>query len=72
MHAVLNNIQDIYMSANMQVYLGDGKSRAPLFLQNIQADAAIAVNIWMEHLCLECNLAYLQLFFVSNRFQFVS
>jgi hypothetical protein len=59
-------------SANMQIHLGDGKSRAPLFLENIQADAAIAVNIWMEHLRLECNLSYLQLFLSVNRFLVVS
>lgn len=40
----------------LNIYLGNSKSRAPLFLQNIKANAAIAVDIWVENLCPECHL----------------
>lgn len=37
-------------------YLGNSKSRAPLFLKNIQANAAIAVDVRMENFCPESHL----------------
>lgn len=37
-------------------YLGYGKGRTPLLLQNIKADATITINIRVEDLCPECNL----------------
>lgn len=36
--------------------LGDGKSWAPLFFENIETNASIAIDIWMENLGLKCNL----------------
>lgn len=40
----------------LDIYLGYGQGRAPLFLQNVKANAAIAVNVRVKHLCPECNL----------------
>lgn len=40
--------------------LGYGESRAPLLLQNIQANATIAIDIWVKDLCPECNLHSIQ------------
>jgi hypothetical protein len=34
-------------------YLRNGESRAPLFLQDVKANAAIAVDIGVKHFCLE-------------------
>lgn len=36
-------------------YLGNGQSRAPLLFQNVQANAALAVDIWVVNLCLELH-----------------
>ena len=36
--------------------LGDGEGGAPLLLENVQADAAIAVDVWVEDLRPETNL----------------
>ena len=37
-------------------HLGNGEGRAPLFFQNVKANASIAVDIRVEHFCPECNL----------------
>jgi len=42
--------------ANRQQHLRDGESRGPLTLQNVQANATIAVNIAVVDLCLELHL----------------
>lgn len=36
--------------------LGNSKSWAPLFFEDIKTNASITVDVWVEHLCLKCNL----------------
>lgn len=38
------------------IYLGYGKGRAPLLLQNIKTNSPIAIDIGVKDLCPECNL----------------
>lgn len=37
-------------------YLGYGKGRAPLLLEDVKTDATIAINVRMENFCTEGNL----------------
>ncbi|KAK9931423.1 hypothetical protein M0R45_018698 [Rubus argutus] len=37
-------------------YVVNGQGGAPLFLQYVRANAAIAVNVRVKHLCPECNV----------------
>ncbi len=39
-----------------QTNLGNGQCRTPLFLENVQANTAIAIDVGMKHLCSKCNL----------------
>lgn len=34
-------------------HLRNGQSRAPLLLKNVKAYASIAIDVWMEDLCLK-------------------
>ena len=43
---------------NADHYLWDGQSRAPLFLENVEANAVVAVDVWVEHLGAERDLKY--------------
>lgn len=45
-----------FMGQSSGAHLGYGQSRAPLLLKDVQADAALAVDIGMVQLCLELNL----------------
>lgn len=47
--------------------LGYGEGRAPLLLQNIEANATVAVNIGMKDLCPECNLNGKKNFFFKSQ-----
>jgi hypothetical protein len=42
--------------ADRQQHLADSERRAPLVFQDVQADAAIAVNVAVVDACLECDL----------------
>ncbi len=44
-------------AANRQQHFADGQCRTPLFLENIQADASLAVDIGMVHLLLRVGVA---------------
>lgn len=37
-------------------YLGNGQGRAPLLFEDVKADTAIAINVWMVDFCPEGNL----------------
>jgi len=37
-------------------HLGNGEGRAPLFFQNVKANASVAVDIRVKHLRPKCNL----------------
>jgi hypothetical protein len=39
-----------------QQNLGNGQCWTPLFLENVQANTPIAIDIGMKDLCSECNL----------------
>jgi hypothetical protein len=47
-----------HQARNADHYLWYGQSRAPLFLENVKANAAIAVDVWVEHLGAERDLKY--------------
>ncbi len=42
--------------ADGQQHLGHSERRAPLILQNVEADAAAAVDVAVVDACLECDL----------------
>ena len=42
--------------ADGEQHLGDGQRRAPLILEDVQADVAVAVDVRVEHLRLEHHL----------------
>lgn len=46
--------------AYREQHLGYCEGRAPLLFQDIKADATIAVNVGVEHLCSEGNLGWLE------------
>ena len=46
--------------ADAEKNLGDGKGRAPLLLEDIEADAALAIHVGMVHLRLEVHLGRLE------------
>lgn len=43
-----------------KAHLGNGESGAPLFLQDVQADAALAVDVGVVQLGLELHLGWLE------------
>ena len=47
---------DFTTGITLSVYLGYGKGRAPLLLENVKTDASVAVDVRMENLCSERNL----------------
>lgn len=47
---------DCYTRERSITNLGNGERRTPLVLQDVKADAAIAVYVWMEHLGAKCYL----------------
>jgi hypothetical protein len=50
---------EIYHGTHMRVQqqnLGNGQCWTPLFLENVQANTPIAIDIGMKDLCSECNL----------------
>lgn len=42
--------------ADGQQHLGNSQSGAPLVLEDVEANAPVAVDVWMEHLGAECHL----------------
>jgi len=46
--------------ANREQHLGDGKSGAPLFFEDIKTDASVAVDVRVEDLSLKGNLRGLE------------
>lgn len=46
------------MAYNYKYYLGYGKSRAPLLLEDIKANATITIDIWMKDFGAEGDLKY--------------
>jgi hypothetical protein len=55
--------------ADGEQHLGDGQRRAPLVLEDVQADVAVAVDVRVEHLRLEHHLIF---FFRFVQFAVVS
>ena len=43
-------------------HFGDCQGWTPLFLENVQTDATVAIDVWMVNLCLEIDLLCMTLY----------